>query len=339
MPTLWFSYSIGNHSLDGDEPLMSPYSITWNVGRFLRDKAAALGYAFEYVNLDDTTPRVFSADDIVIGHCWWSGGFMHQALNAAIRAVYILQPYSSGMVSTLDIPMVLDLWGKADHLFLITGETWWDWSDKTPYKDVLKNATRLDMAINPDLHQYRKETWNKAGKRGVLTIGSDIPAKGLKNVAELARIMGFRWGHIGGMNTDTHAHVPQFVLHGGVLLDADNQRKACADYDFMVSLANCDANPTTLLEASAWGLVTFANEHSGYFPAMYPKDPSPFAPFIGLQLGKLERNMETLHRWLYADEYDLQQVSQRQSAVVRGHYTWQRFTDTLWGKIEGLLHA
>ncbi len=75
MRKLYFSYSLMAHqSLDGAEPRSAPYSISWNVGRFLRDRAQECGYAFEYVNLDDATPREFDATDIVIGHLWHEPG-------------------------------------------------------------------------------------------------------------------------------------------------------------------------------------------------------------------------------------------------------------------------
>ncbi len=47
MPTLYFSYSLPGGSLDIQEPLNSPYSISWHVGRMLREKAAERGYDFQ----------------------------------------------------------------------------------------------------------------------------------------------------------------------------------------------------------------------------------------------------------------------------------------------------
>ncbi len=301
MPTLWFSYSRGAYDLDGDEPLMSPYTIYWHLGRFLRDKAHTIGYTFEYRNLDDATPVTFGADDVVIGHSWFTEpGFMNAALDATIRKKFILQPFSHGMVSDNYVPVVLDLWRKADHLFLITGEHWYQTMSQTPYAELQSKSTRVDMAINPALHSHRKTAWNKVGKRGVLTMGNDIPAKGLKHVAELARVMGFRWGHVGSILPETFAHVPQFTHHGGMVLDADKQQRICHDYDLFISLAEMDANPTTLLEASAWGLVAFANRESGYYPAW--DAPLQNTPFIGLKLGDLAYNVRQVRRWLEADE-------------------------------------
>jgi hypothetical protein len=60
VPTLHFSYSNGGKDLDTcDEPLMSPYTIAWNMNRFLRQKAAEIGYDYHYQNLDETTPCAF----------------------------------------------------------------------------------------------------------------------------------------------------------------------------------------------------------------------------------------------------------------------------------------
>ena len=79
MPKLWFSYSTVN-GLDSDEPYNSPYSITWNLGRYLRRCALECGYQFEYRNLDDKSPADLFHGDVVVGHTWWDGGFMDIAL-------------------------------------------------------------------------------------------------------------------------------------------------------------------------------------------------------------------------------------------------------------------
>lgn len=334
MPTLWFSYSIGSYSLDGDMPLSSPYTITWHVGNYLRARAIEIGYDFQYRNLDDQSPVIFSPDDIVVGHTWFSGGFMDMALAANVRRKIILQPYSHKMVSDSDIPRVVAMWDKADHIFTITGEYWHQTMQDTPYAPLYRKITRLDMAINPATHQHCKTTWNKIGNRGVLTMGADIPVKGLKHVAELARIMGFRWGHVGGIEPATYAHVPQFTHHGGMTLDADNQRRVCHDYDLMVSLANADANPTTLLEAAAWGLIAFANQESGYYPAWHADNPCAATPFIGLKLGDTAYNIRQLRRWLEKDEYDLDTHGRAVSQIITSNYTFDRMCSAIWDDIK-----
>ena len=324
MSTLYFSYSLPGGSLDCDEPLNSPYSLAWNVGRFLRQKAAEIGYAFQYVNLDDTTPRTFDPLDIVIGHCWWDGGFMDQALNAGIKAKFIIQPYSAGMVSDPDIPMVLDLFSKADHLFLVCGEYWFETMHSTPYARLKANATRIDMAVSPAIHPMLKTRWNKKGQRAICVIGNDIPVKGFKNVAEMARMAGIRLGHFGSARDGTFDHVPQMTLHGGMLFTPDNIKALCDQYDALCVIALADANPTVLLEAGAWGLAVYTNLQSGYLP---------YRPFQELRLNDDKFNIDQMRLFQQMDEYDLRRESARLRDVIEQDYNFTVMCNAIWQKV------
>jgi hypothetical protein len=324
MPTLWFSYSLPGASLDVEEPLNSPYTIAWHVGRVLREKAIEIGYTFQYVNLDDTTPRTFELDDIAIGHCWWDGGFMHQALDANIKAKFILQPYSHGMVSPGDVGMVLDLFGKADHLFLITGEYWYLTLLNSPFAALYPKASRVDMAINPALHPYSKTRWNKPGERAICVIGNDIPVKGFRHVADLARVAGVRLGHFGSAQEGTFDHVPCMVKHGGMLFTPENIAKVCDNYDALVVIADADANPTVLLEAAAWGLQVYCNRNAGYLPD---------APFRETRLDDMTFNVQRMRQLQQANEYDLATDSRSVRGVVERDYTFDKMCRTIWQKV------
>ena len=45
---------------------------------------------------------------------------------------------------------------------------------------------------------------------------------------------------------------------------AGDARRAVAQFDFMITVGRRDANPTTVLEAMAWGLVPICTPQSGY---------------------------------------------------------------------------
>ena len=321
MPTLHFSYSLPGGSLDIEEPLNSPYTIAYHVGRFLRDKACEHGYAFAYHNLDDTTPVEFDPSDIAIGHTWWDGGFMHQALNANIKGKLILQPYSRYMVSESDIGMVLDLFGKADDLLFITGEHWFQTMPTSPFAALYPKVTRIDMAVSGTIHPMLKTRWNKKGERAICVIGNDIPVKGFQNVAELARMAGIRLGHFGNAREGTFDHVPQITLHGGVLFTPDKIAALCEQYDALVCLATSDANPTVLLEAAAWGLRIYCNEEGGYYPNH---------PFKELRLNDPTFNVGQMRAFQEMDEYDLRRESAALRTTIERDYNFDVMTATIW---------
>lgn len=323
MPNLWFSYST-IFGLDAPQPPNSPYSLTWNIGRFLRDKATALDYTFRYVNLDDCGEYAIGADDICVGHVWWPDGFMNRALASPARLKFVLQPYSPGMVAPTERDWIRLLFGKADHLFLVTGPAWYDAMPDGPFADWQAKATRLDMAIDVTLHPHSKRRWNPPGKRALLAIGADTPAKGLDIVADFARIGGFKLGHFGAAAPGRFQHVPQAIEYGGVDFDLAGQQHITDEYDGFISLARMDANPTTLLETAAWGLVPFCNVESGYHPG---------EPFLELRLDDMRFNLEVLDWFQRAPEYELRcRADAIQREVVEQH-TWARFCETLWAEI------
>jgi hypothetical protein len=324
MPTLWFSYSSNQGSLDAPPPLNSPYTIWWYVGNYLRTKAASIGYEFQYVNLDDTTPRTFTAQDVAIGHCWWESGFMDQALDADIKAKFILQPYSHRMVSAGDVGMVLDLFNKANHLFLITGEAWFDTMESTPYAALKANATRLDMAIDTRYHPHLKTGFNPIGKRAVCVIGNDTPTKGYRHVAALAIQAGFRLGHFGSARPETFADVPCMTLHGGYIFAPDIIAAVCQQYDALICLPDADANPTVLLEAAAWGLTVFASRNAGYLPGR---------PFLTLRDNDPVFNLAQIRAWQQLSEYELLAQAQHTRQIIERDYTFTTMCETIWNKM------
>lgn len=324
MPTLWFSYST-LYGLDAPEPPNSPYSLTWNLGRFLRAQAAARGYAFEYRNLDSDQADTIGPEDIVIGHTWHPNGWLNRALDSAAKVKFILQPYSPGMVAPTERGWIKALFAKADHLFLVTGPAWWQTMPDGPFAEWQEKATRLDMAISPTLHPFSKTTWNPPGKRALLAIGSDVSVKGLDQIAHLARIGGFKLGYFGAAPASVFQHVPQMGYFGGVDFTPDVQARITREFDGFLSLATMDANPTTLLETACWGLLPFCNAESGYLPD---------APFAALCSDDPLFNLEQMDWFQQAPDYALRQRAERIRREVVERHTWARFCETVWAEVE-----
>lgn len=330
MPKLWFCYSTVN-GLDSDEPYNSPYSITWNLGRYLRRCALECGYQFEYRNLDDKSPADLFHGDVVVGHTWWDGGFMDIALDSPAYK-FILQPYQHYMVSEGDIPRLKQMFAKADRLLLITGQYWWDTMKDSPFADWQTKATRIDMAVNPNIHPLSKISWNEPGKRKFLAMGTDRPYKGLDEVAHLMQMSGAHLGYFGNALLERFAHVPSFTHFGGALLNEVRQAHITSEYDFFITLGRADANPTTLLEAACWGLIPLCNPRSGYWPE---------EPFIGLldpgtpdadgiNLAVLEGLQDMKDRDLYKHQRRIRDY------VIRNH-SWEKFNRTVWAEIMKVL--
>lgn len=296
--TLWFSYSMpAGETLDNPAPLRSPFTWTWTVGNFLRAKAAELGYAFQYVNLDDATPRTFGADDVVIGHLWFeSNTFMQQALESRARLKCVLQPYTHKMVGDEMLDTLKRYFGLADHLFLITGPYWWDTMGETEFAAWQTKATRLDNIVHVERHPFKRRKWNPVGKRRAMAVGYDNPIKGMDIVADLARLTGMHIGVYGAVNPATFTHAPTVTCHGGLPFDADFIARAVDEYDFFISTGRFDANPTTLNETACWGLIGACTPQSGYWPD---------APFYELRTDDMMFNLDQIDRLQHLPDHIL----------------------------------
>lgn len=327
MPTFYFSYSTV-HGIDAPEPPNSPYTITWHLGRYLRERVAARGYTFEYRNLDDLSRPTITADDVVLGHTNHPDGFVNYALDSASKAKFIIQPYQVRMVGEGEIGWIKSVFAKADHLFLVTGKAWWDTMPDTPFAEWRDKATRLDMAVNPTLHPLSKKRWNPQGKRKFLAIGADIPVKGLEMIAELARVGGFYLGYYGSADYTRFQHVPQIMMHGGRDFTPDVQDWAANEYDVFITLAHADANPTTLLETACWGMLGMCNKESGYWPD---------DPFLELRKGDMLHNLAMIDYVQNAPEYVLRQRATAIRERVVCEHGWDKFCETVWSEVEKYL--
>lgn len=326
MTKLWFSYSLPQGiTLDSDEPSRSPYHHSWYVGRFLREKAQERGWEFEYVNLDDDTTREIGADDVIVGHAWFTeNAFMIQASRQECKARFILQPYTEKMVGPEALDLLHEQWGAADHLFLNCGPYWYDRMPDSDYAKYHQKVTRLDNFVNPVFHPFKKTKWNEPGKRGVLAIGYDNPIKGMDKVEELARVAGLRLLHCGSVAEGFFKHVPQAISMSGMVFDEHNIEWICEHYDMFITMGRFDANPTTLSETALWGLIPACTEQSGY----YANDP-----FVNLKLDDIVHNLEVIEWFQYASVPELEEMQKRIRNYVLEYHTHERRIVYIWDRM------
>lgn len=311
-------------SFDGVEPRNSPYSLTYNVGRYLRQRVTALGYEFQYVNLDDTSEHDVQPQDVIVAHSWYPTGFMMATLDKKVKARFMLQPYQHDIVGKNESWWIKSIADKCEWLFFVTGKYWYDTMHEGLYGDWKAKSTRLDMAINSTLHPHSKRHWNKPGQRKFLSIGADIPYKGLDLIADLARVAGVHLGYFGSAPRERFAHVPQFAHYGSRDFTPELQAEISNEYDVFVSLARGDANPTVLLETACWGMLPMCNLQSGYYADQ---------PFMELSKSDMLFNLSQIDYIQQAPEYELRQRAEQIRQRVLTEHTWDIFCSTLWDKL------
>jgi len=303
-------------------PIQSPFENTKNLYAALSEKLPTLLY-----HLTERVHCEFESDDIFLGHPYFPhvtgrSGVTEIAFNEKIhpKKLALISPlHCDTSIETAHINRdylddVDKLMPSADILFAIMGQYWWDRWDQSEYAHWKPKMVRLDMAINVDNYPIVKKRFNKPGKRGYLFIGSSWdPRKGSDYFARLmSELKDAPCGWIG-----SGPDIPGVPKISGVCDLTPRFMVQIADtFDFFVSPARADPNPTTILECMSWGFPVFCTPQSGYYETEYRRN---------IYLDDLERSVEVLRKFQYVDEDTLENMAERARHAVETDYTWHKF--------------
>jgi glycosyltransferase involved in cell wall biosynthesis len=216
---------------------------------------------------------------------------------------------------------------QADRIFSITGKYWYDTAQDTPFAHWKPKMVRVDMAIDPiDFPFLRQEigpmAFNPPDQRKLIYIGGDSPNKNLGYLAKIMSMMPdvrLRW--IGGNHNHGLAQLPNVCVTNWDVLRRSIAEEIVTNYDIMVSVSDSDANPTTLLETRAWGLITACTKESGYYN-------DPF--FTELYLDDIDKTIKAIRGLLNAPSEELYRRAVASRAEIESKYNWDNFGNTVW---------
>lgn len=299
-------------------PLPSPGSITKHLVEYLRHRAPTRLYAW-----DETREINYREDDILLGHPNPDPNTIFQKAlrsNRKCKAKVLLFPIHHGIKSMNEF--VLPLLDRADLILGIMGPYWFDTLDQSFLAPWMHKMVRLDMAINASQYPHIKKKFNLPGERGYLYIGSNRPEKGPEILnATMARLTNFPKGWIGFgpdfpsiPRLSTYAELTPAFISG--LLDK---------YDIFVNTSISDANPTTILEAMAWGYPVACTPQSGYYNI-----PS----ITTLSISDPDKNVEALLKLQYMAEEGILDLSKTNRELIERQYTWQQFCSNVWQSLK-----
>jgi glycosyltransferase involved in cell wall biosynthesis len=188
-----------------------------------------------------------------------------------------------------------------------------------------KKIVPLDMAVDAMQYPMLKQRFNPPGERGYFYIGSNRPEKGCDILGQtMAELTDFTNGWI-GPGPDI-PHMQRIATHAE--LTSDFVSKLAEGFDFFVNTSISDANPTTILEAMAWGFPVACTPQSGYYNM-----PS----VVTLSTTDIQANVKALLELQYRPEEELVQISLTNRQLVETRYTWIRFCDTVWRSLQGYI--
>lgn len=228
------------------------------IGRTLIDK---LGLDHEIRAHDfDRTYRINPAPgDILIGHA-------HPVPHTVFRRSLcrpgwsrriLLEPFNADWRQVGFIDDVID---HCDLFLAITGRYWFEHTDGRTARWKPK-MVHVDLAVDQTKFPLLRKEVAERGRRRFLYIGNDHPGKNLPYLDAIASA----WRH-GTIDWAGRGKPLQHVKSlGFVDFSTSAGRELISSYDFLITVGNADANPTTVLEAMSWGLVPICTPTSGYY--------------------------------------------------------------------------
>lgn len=296
-------------------PFRAPLSITHHLFQALK----SLGRVRLYDWKERTRIRP-ELGDILIGHPYprdsgrvWN----HACLSEGFRARIALTPVHHGMPEIcLDLDRYLP---RCDRLLGITGPYWWDTWEQSALAHWKPKMTPVDMAINLAHYPRAKQRFNAPGKRRFLFIGNGEPYKGAHLLSILFGLAGTSCVWVGADRDFPHlAPRPAMTLAGAPL------ERLADECDVFLTMGVSDANPTTILEAMAWGFPVACTPQSGYHR---------IDELAMLSTTDMRHNLAVLERFQQAPEVELRAVADRARALVESRYGFDRMCATVLGEV------
>jgi glycosyltransferase involved in cell wall biosynthesis len=303
----------------------SPYSITRELFNYLKARCDVRYSDWCTMGLPDLGP-----DDIILGHPHYDPNTIVQRAirEAKCKLKCMIFPLHHGEPEH-NLPFH-DLVMKSDKVFSIMGPYWYDTLDQSPFASWKPKITRLDMAIDASQFPFLRTRFNPPGQRNFLYLGHARPWKNVDLLYEIMRrIPQHQLWWYGGIKEHPLADLPNVHLSGWVDLNPAMARTIVDNCDFFLNCSKSDANPTTLLESAAWGIVPACTRQSGYYPGQQCD-----WIFDELSLHDMDANLATIQKLQHTPEAELLARARASRQVIEQKYTWKRFCGTIWNELQ-----
>ena len=278
-------------------------------------------YAVKYYNLESPETIHPGPDDILIGHAIPSpySIFRRSLKQPGWRRVILITPFAHG--DPRYYAFVDQFIDRCDLYLAITGRYWFQSLKDSAFARWLPKMIHLDLAVDRQDFPVLKEKFNPSGKRSFVYIGIYKPYKNLAYLSRLAcQLPNTRMDWIG-----VGRSFPNLKPLGALDFSKPEAKEVVRQYDFMITVGDSDPNPTTILEAMAWGLIPVCSEQSGY---------TGYPGIINLPLDNLDNAIKILQRLQDCPEAELKQMQRVNWKALDEHFNWDRFTSQVKDAIE-----
>lgn len=252
-------------------------------------------------------------NDILLGHPHPMYGtiFRRSSKLQGWKRVIWLLPFAHGKLNQISF---LDPLIKNCDLYLaISGNYWFSALKKSWVAHWEPKMIRLDLAIDRTDFPVIKNKFNVQGQRRFLYIGNSGIYKNTDYLSEIAVALPetqISWIGQG-------KKIANLRPLGFQDFSTEKSKKIVSKYDFMITVGNSDANPTTILEAMSWGLIPVCTPQSGY---------EGFPGIINIPIDNIKKATEVINQLQMMDDEKLRSMQVLNWEILSQHFNWDRFT-------------
>lgn len=296
--------------------ISAPHVIGWRLADFL-----ARDYEVWLHDWDRREPIRPTAGDVLIGHLNPDPGTVvaRSLRQPGWGRKLLLGPFN---LDPRQVAFIDRSIGFADVFCAITGPYW---AAKVPTSRFAHWGPKfrpIDLAVDPADYPRIKRAFNPRGSRSILYVGHTRWQKNPRYLEAIAeRLPGVTFGWCGAGRRPLRGFQPL----GSQDFASEAGRALVARHDFTITVGAFDANPTTILESMAWGLIPVCTPTSGY---------AGIPSIVNVPLDDADGAAAVLRRLLDAEEAELVALQERNFALVRDQYTWERFGRAIAAQVE-----
>ncbi len=210
---------------------------------------------------------------------------------------------------------------RCDLVLAITGNHWFETVEGSPAGSWLPKLRHLDLAVDRSEFPRIKTSFGASGQRRFLYIGHSGWQKNPGYLSAIASELPSGKLSWGGRGDPIEGLDPL-----GEMDFADAAAlEAVRAFDFTITVGKADANPATILESMAWGLIPVCTPESGY------KD---VAGIVNVPLDDPAGVAAILTGLDEADEATLTALRDANDEALDRHFDWERFAADVCSAIE-----
>jgi glycosyltransferase involved in cell wall biosynthesis len=292
-------------------PHGSSISAPRSIGRILAERMRAHYDVHQYW-WDEI--RVIRPDpgDVLLGHphpAPWTV-FRRSARQQGWHRIIALWPFKTepGEVAFAD-----GVLSRCDLNLAISGDFWFESLEDSLLSHWAPKMRRIDMAVDRSDFPVIKTEFNPPGSRRFLYIGGRSWSKNTDYLEEIAARMPSGMLSWMGAGRKAIRGVNWLGYHD---FSASEAQRLVAAHDFMITVGRADANPTTVLEAMAWGLVPVCTPTSGYVG--YPG-------IVNVPVDDAARALDVLQRLQASPDGFLREMQAANWEALDATFSWERF--------------